>query len=158
MPRPWGDTGVHLGSLHRLPPPSSHSPLTLLPISCWYRAKGNLLEGTPASRGSALHEVCQPYSPLLLLSVLSLVLYQCIQLTRPAHTVHGKVHARTKCRDECVLLSIQQQESSGTEVLSGRMGNWIPFQCLNNKFILSKLISSQPSPRTQRYFNQLRAK
>jgi len=72
--------------------------------------------------------------------------------------VHGKVHAHTKCRDEYVLLSIQQQESSGTEVLSGRMGNLIPFQCLNNKFILSKLISSQPSPCTERYFNQLGAK
>lgn len=49
-PRPWGETGAHPGGLHRLPPSCLYLPLTLLPISCWYRAKGNLLEGTPASQ------------------------------------------------------------------------------------------------------------
>lgn len=106
-PRPWGDTDIHLGSLHRLPPPYLHPPLTLLPISCWYRAKGNLLEGTPASGALLLTSSVSP--------ILDYYCYQCCHLyyinafswQDQQHTVHGKVHARTKCRDECVLLSIQ---------------------------------------------------
>lgn len=107
-PRPWGETDAHLEGLHRLLPPYPHSPLTLLPISCWYRAKGNLLEGTSASQA------------LLLVRSVSLIphyyCYQCCHLyyinpfswQDQQHTVRGKVRARTKCRDECVLLSIQQ--------------------------------------------------
>lgn len=107
-PRPWGDTDAHLGSFHRLPPRYPHSPLTLLPIFWWCRAKGNLLEGTPAS-----------WALLLMRSVSPIPHYYCYQCCRlyyikafswqdQQHTVHGKVHARTKCREECVLLSIQQ--------------------------------------------------
>lgn len=84
-PVPWGDTDAHFERLHRLPPTCLHSPLTLLHISCWYRAKDNLLEGRdPCLSGSAPHEVCQPCSPLLLLSVLSLISHQHVQLTRSA--------------------------------------------------------------------------
>lgn len=153
------DAAYSSWNLPRLFSPTSHVSAHLLLVQSkgdrWRR--GSLAPSSPAPAlllarpvSPVPHYYCYHCCHLYYMNALSWQDHQ--------HTMHGKVHVHTKYRDEYVLLSIEQQESAGTEVLNSRMGNWIPFQCLNKRFILSKVISSQPISCTQRYFNQLRPK
>lgn len=107
-PRFWRDTDAHHGCLHSRPPASPHSPLTLLPNSHWYRVKNNLLRGLLTLGLCSSQGLSALLSTIIAISEVTFIISMHSADKISSMLCNGKVHACTKCRDECVLLSVQQ--------------------------------------------------